>query len=95
MDQILLGLAKLAPVIATLVAGIYYFLNKEKKYIAQIEKLQEELRINEKETLKLIQSLTVTMDKVIHSENDTRVEVLNEIKILKETIVGRIESLKK
>jgi len=94
MTDILMGLAQYGGAVAVLIASIFYFLKKESKYEAQISKLQDELRTNEKETLKLIQSLTVTLDKVMAAETGTKTEVLNEIKVLKETIIGKIESLK-
>jgi len=95
MDQILLGLAKLAPVIATLVAGIYYFFNKEKKYVAQIEELNKELRTNERETLDIISKLTVTLDKLVENDSVNKTEIINEIKTLREIIMTKIDSIKK
>lgn len=95
MDQILLGLAKLAPVIGALVAGIYYFFNKEKKYVAQIEELNKELRTQETETLKIISRLTDTLDKILATDSATKNEIITEIKNLKEIITSKIDSIKR
>ena len=95
MDQILLGLAKLAPVIATLVVGIYYLFNKEKKYVEQIEALNKELRTNERETLDIISKLTVTLDKLVENDSVNKTEIINEFKTLREIITTKIDSIKK
>lgn len=95
MDQILLGLAKLAPVIGALVVGIYYFFNKEKKYVEQIEALNKELRTNERETLDIISKLTVTLDKLVENDSVNKTEIINEIKNLREIIMSKIDSIKK
>ena len=79
---------------ATLVAGIYYFLKKENKYQAEIDKLHSELRQQEKDTLTIIQSLTITMDKVLVNETATRTELHQELKELKQVILDKIESIK-
>jgi hypothetical protein len=95
MDQILLGLAKLAPVIGTLVVGIYYLFNKEKKYVEQIEALNKELRTNERDTLDIISKLTVTLDKLVENDSVNKTEIINEFKTLREIITTKIDSIKK
>lgn len=95
MDQILLGLAKLAPVIGALVVGIYYLFNKENKYVEQIKELNKELRTNERDTLDIISKLTVTLDKLVENDSVNKNEIINEFKNLREIITTKIDSIKK
>lgn len=95
MDQILLGLAKLTPVIGVLVAGIYYFFHKENKYVEQIKELNKELRTNERDTLDIISKLTVTLDKLVENDSVNKNEIINEFKNLREIITTKIDSIKK
>jgi len=94
MNEILLGLAKLTPVVGVLVAGIYYFFNKEKTYIAKIDELNKVLRDKDKETLEIIGKLTVTLDKLIESDSSSKAEVINEIRNLRDIITTKIDSIK-
>lgn len=95
MTEILATLSKLAPVIAVLVAGIYYFFNKEKKYVTQIDALNKELRDNERGTLEIISKLTVTLDKLVENDSASKSEIVNEIKTLREIIITKIDAIKK
>lgn len=95
MTEILATLAKLAPVVAVLVAGIYYFFTKEKKYVMQIEALNKELRDNERGTLEIISKLTVTLDKLVENDSTSKTEIVNEIKTLREIIITKIDAIKK
>ena len=94
MNEILLGLAKLTPVVGVLVAGIYYFFNKEKTYITKIDDLNKILRDKDKETLEIIGKLTVTLDKLIESDSNSKTEVINEIRNLRDIIITKIDNIK-
>lgn len=94
LDEILMSIAKLAPVVAVLVAAVWYFLNKEKKYQKQIEDLNQQLRQNEKESLELMVKLAATMDKFVDSDHRNKEEIIKELKSLEKTLVTRIDALK-
>ncbi len=94
MNEILLGLAKLAPVVGVLITGIYYFFNKEKKYVEQIDTLNKILRDKDRETLEIIGKLTITLDKLIESDSSSKNEIINEIRNLRDIITTKIDSIK-
>jgi len=66
MEELLLGIAKLSPVIALLIASIFYFLKREKKFEAQIEELHKELRDSDKENVSLLIKVSATLDKLVN-----------------------------
>lgn len=94
MNEILLGIAKLTPVVGVLVTGIYYFFNKEKTYITKIDELNKILRDKDKETLEIIGKLTVTLDKLIESDYTSKNEIINEIRNLRDIIITKIDNIK-
>lgn len=94
MNEILLGIAKLTPVVGVLVTGIYYFFNKEKTYITKIDELNKILRDKDKETLEIIGKLTVTLDKLIESDSTSKNEIINEIRNLRDIIITKIDNIK-
>lgn len=94
MDELLMSLAKLAPVIAVLVIAVYYFLNKEKGYKQEIAELNLELRKSEREALELMSKLTTTLDKMFDSDSRNKQEILVELRLLKETLTAKIDNLK-
>jgi len=95
MIDILTAVAQYGGAVAVLVAGIYYFFNKEKKYVVQIEALNKELRDNERGTLEIISKLTVTLDKLVENDSTSKTEIVNEIKNLREIICTKIDAIKK
>ncbi len=94
MDEIMLGLAKLAPVVAVLVAGIYYFFTKEKGYKAEIKELNDVIRTQERKTLEIMSKLTSTLDKIANNDVTNKESILAELKSLKEILIARIDSIK-
>lgn len=95
MQDILMNLAQLAPVVAVLVVAVMYFLRKEDGYKKEISSLNVELRKNERESLELISRLTTTLDKLMDSDSNNKIELLSELRVLKESILNKIDNLKK
>ena len=94
MTELLNQLANIAPVVAVLVVAIFYFLKKETGYKKEIDELNAELRKQERESLELMSKLTTTIDKFLESDSRNKHEVITEIRLLKETLTNKIDSLK-
>jgi len=90
MEQLLIELSRLGPVVTILVVAIIYFLRKEKGYKLEITELNKEIKDNEKESLLLINRLANTLDKLSTNKED----VVKEIASLKEFITLKLEKLK-
>jgi hypothetical protein len=78
--------------IAFLVLGLslLYFYIKEKGYIDQINKLNNELKINQKETLQTLIKTTTILDKLIQDSADNNESVHNELQEIKEELIRRL-----
>jgi hypothetical protein len=78
--------------IAFLVLGLslLYFYIKEKGYIDQINKLNNELKINQKETLQTLIKTTTILDKLIQDSADNNESVHNELQEIKEELIKRL-----
>lgn len=88
MEEVLIQIAKIAPVIAVLVIALRYFLKKEKIYQKQIKDLNEEVRSIEKENLIMINKLADALDKI----SDTNENVHKELQLLKEIIKIKLDT---
>lgn len=88
MEEVLIQIAKIAPVVAVLVIALRYFLKKEKIYQKQIKDLNEEVRSIEKENLIMINKLADALDKI----SDTNENVHKELQLLKEIIKIKLDT---
>jgi len=64
MEQLLINLADVAPIVGVLVIGIFYFFKKEKEYKQEISDLQAELRNCEKENLTVLMKVLAFFEKI-------------------------------
>lgn len=94
MDEVLIQIAKVAPVIAVLVIALRYFLRKEKLYQKQIKDLNDEIRQSEKDNLDILDKLANVIEKLSNNVVDNRDKVLKEIIVLKEYITLKLDNLK-
>ncbi len=63
VEELLIELVKIGPIVTLLVAAVIYFLKREKKKEQEIEKLNEELRESEKENLTALYKTTVLFEQ--------------------------------
>jgi hypothetical protein len=92
MIEMLLEIAKLSPLIALLV------MKEERDDCAKIiTELNKELRDNEVDNLNMINKLTLSLSQIASSSESTNKEIgrfLEEIKLFKELVMIKIDSLK-
>jgi len=86
--ELILETVKSGGVVGILALSVWYFLNKEKKYKAEITTLQEELRNSEKESLSLIYKLAGYMERGEKNLEDLKVFIADKIDSLKESKNG-------
>lgn len=63
-EEILMSLIKMGPVVALLVAAVWYFLAREKKLEEEVDNLNKELRENEKQNVTLLYKVLAWMEKL-------------------------------
>lgn len=95
MFEILITVAKIAPVIALMWLSLQYFLKKEKTYQSKIDELQTELRKNEKEQLQVMNRLTGVLDKLLENSAEDKHEILKEIASIHKDLTKKLNELKK
>lgn len=109
IEDLLLSLAKLSPVISLLIVGIYYFYKKERylnKVLTEeraachtdISNLNKEMRENEKENIVIISKLSDVIDKLYDDNKDQheviKQQIKEEMRDIKELIKEKINELK-
>ena len=90
MIDILTEIAKIAPVVGLLVAGILYFIKNEKAYKSEIKELNTVIRNNEKDNLIMINKLADAVDNIAAQGG----LIHNDILLLKEIIKLKLADLK-
>lgn len=93
MEDLLFELAKIGPVVAVLVAAVFYFYKREKSKDEQIQKLHDELRESEKENLTALHKLLAYLEKSDITEDSNHKELLNEIKSMRSSIEDKLKLL--
>lgn len=68
IEDIFITLAKNGPVVALLIAAVWYFLKREKKMEMKIEELNKELRESDKENVSLLIKISATLKKLTDNE---------------------------
>jgi preprotein translocase subunit YajC len=95
MNELLLNLAQLGPIVALLIVAILYFLKREQKKDLEIEALHKELRENEKESLTALLKLSALIDKMLDADATKNKLLIVEIQAMKLSIEAKIDALNK
>ncbi len=95
MIEALMTLGKLGSVFLLLALIVWYFLKKEKTYIAEIKELNEIVRDNEKMNLEMIGKLASALDRIADGLEDSKSDIQKDINSLKEFINLKLEQLNK
>jgi alcohol dehydrogenase class IV len=94
MEDLLMNVAQTGVAFAVLVAAVIYFLGREKKKEAEIERLHQELRESEKESLTALYKTTALLEKMLEQDKTKNELLLKEIDLMRISIEAKIDSLK-
>lgn len=94
LEETLGRIAEYGVIVAILVAIILYFYKREDKKDAEIEKLNIELRENEKETLTALLKLSTLIDKMLETDKVKNESLLKEMAAMRTSIENKIDNLK-
>ena len=89
-----MNVAQTGVAFAVLVAAVIYFLGREKKKEAEIERLHQELRESEKESLTALYKTTALLEKMLEQDKTKNELLLKEIDLMRISIEAKIDSLK-
>jgi hypothetical protein len=95
MEELLGQIAQYGVAFAVLVAAVIYFLGREKKKETEIERLHQELRESEKESLTALYKTTALLDKMLEQDKTKNELILKEIDLMRLSIEAKIDALKK
>jgi hypothetical protein len=95
MEELLMNIAQYGIAFSVLVAAVIYFLGREKKKEAEIERLNVELRDVEKENLTALMKVMAFMEKMVEQDKVKNELLLKEIDLMRVSIEAKIEALKK
>lgn len=93
MENILLELAKVVPVIAVLILVIYWLKAQYKKKEEEIIALNSEIKELSKENLNTLYKVLSFFEKLEDKNKDNHDAVLEQIKALKLDLIERINSI--
>lgn len=65
MEEILVNIAKMGPVVGLLIAAIWYFLNREKVKDQEIKELRDQMKESDKENLTALLKVSALIEKLI------------------------------
>lgn len=91
MQEILLNIAQLSPVIGILVYILYYFKNKVDTKEQELKELNEVLRNTEKENAKTLADVYKTLNEMLNDVESSSRDMTNELKTLKEWLKEKIK----
>ena len=94
MEELLTQIAQYGVAFTVLVAAVIYFLGREKKKEAEIERLHQELRESEKESLTALYKTTALLEKMLEQDKTKNELLLKEIDLMRLSIEAKIDSLK-
>jgi uncharacterized membrane protein YvbJ len=94
LEETLGRIAEYGVIVAILVAIILYFYKREEKKDAEIEKLHNELRENEKESLTALLKLSALIDKMLETDKVKNEALLKEMAAMRTSIENKIDNLK-
>jgi uncharacterized membrane protein YvbJ len=94
LEETLGRIAEYGVIVAILVAIILYFYKREDKKDAEIEKLHNELRENEKESLTALLKLSALIDKMLETDKVKNEALLKEMAAMRTSIENKIDNLK-
>lgn len=94
MEDLLSNIAQMGVAFTVLVAAIIYFLGREKKKESEIERLHQELRDSEKESLTALYKTTALLEKMLEQDKTKNELLLKEIDLMRVSIEAKIDSLK-
>lgn len=94
MEDLLSNIAQMGVAFSVLVAAIIYFLGREKKKESEIERLHQELRDSEKESLTALYKTTALLEKMLEQDKTKNELLLKEIDLMRLSIEAKIDSLK-
>ena len=70
IDEMLVQVAQIAPVVMLLVVAVIYFRKREVKKEDEIVRLQNEIRMSEKENVILLYKVTAVLEKITKKKLD-------------------------
>lgn len=89
--ELLTEIAKLSPVFAILITWLYQSLKTIKDRDKKIDELQEEIRLSEKDNMKVFQQVSETLLNISNDNTNSNGSVLREIKELREYVKDKIK----
>lgn len=89
--ELVVGIAKLSPVFAILILWLYSTLKSLKEKEKEIAELQEYIRGNEKENMKVFQQVSETLLNITNDTTNSNANVTREFSSLKEYIKDKLK----
>jgi hypothetical protein len=84
---ILTDLAKFSPVIAVLALLVYFMYNKLDKKEEEVKQLNEAFRQSERENIKMLSELSMTLDRIVTADKSNTEAIVREVQSAKDHIV--------